>query len=291
MARGSVGIAVTLVAVGLAWSALAGEENGGVDATVLEPFAASVSSPVFGDLRDRVRMDLMQQRVLADRTRVTVERKLGDAKDARTARARMAYRVLRPQLDLGGLVGGDRERWLSSARANAATRFLLARDRTEVALLDDESRRLLGAATRLASDVSATANLPALVVTLAWPVHGTIARDFGRFAHERSGTQLARRGVDLDVEEHAEVHSSGAGRVLYAGAIRGLDDGVIVDHGAYITVVGKLADLSVSAHATITAGQTLGRAARKRVYFEVRLPIGPGGTPIRPGLVMLTPAP
>jgi len=70
--------------------------------------------------------------------------------------------------------------------------------------------------------------------------------------------------------------------VRYAGPIRGLDQGVILDHGGYLTVIGKLGELALPVGAPIAAGDRIGRAARHRVYLEVRVKLGPGGLPIDP---------
>jgi septal ring factor EnvC (AmiA/AmiB activator) len=70
--------------------------------------------------------------------------------------------------------------------------------------------------------------------------------------------------------------------VRYAGPIRGLDAGLVIDHGDYYTVIGKLGDLGVPVGAPVTRGDRIGRAARHRVYFEVRVKLGAGGRPIDP---------
>ena len=73
------------------------------------------------------------------------------------------------------------------------------------------------------------------------------------------------------------------GVVRYAGPIRGLESGVVIDHGGVISVIAKLAPAAL-----VRRNQGHPRRpdrparARRRVYLEVRLPIGPGGTPIDP---------
>jgi septal ring factor EnvC (AmiA/AmiB activator) len=107
-------------------------------------------------------------------------------------------------------------------------------------------------------------------------------RHFGTLEHERSKAMLSRRGLDLEVEDHSPVVAPAAGTVRYAGPIRGLDHGVILDHGGYVTVIAKLAELALPVGAPIAAGDRIGRAARHRVYLEVRVKLGPGGLPIDP---------
>jgi septal ring factor EnvC (AmiA/AmiB activator) len=70
--------------------------------------------------------------------------------------------------------------------------------------------------------------------------------------------------------------------VRYAGPIRGLEHGVIIDHGDFVTVIAKLGDVALPIGTHVERGDQLGRAARHRIYFEVRVKVGPGGLPIDP---------
>ena len=72
--------------------------------------------------------------------------------------------------------------------------------------------------------------------------------------------------------------------VRYAGPIRGLDDGVVVDHGAFWTVTAKLDTPAVHQGETVHQGDRLGDAARQRIYLELRVPVARGGTPVDPEL-------
>ena len=167
------------------------------------------------------------------------------------------------------------------ARRVAAARFLLARDASERGLLADELAALHHAETETAV---AAAAVPAVALPdqLAWPAAGKIARHFGDYQHERSKAMLSRRGLDLEVDDHAAAVAPADGVVRYAGTIRGLDHGVILDHGGYLTVIAKLGDLALPVGARVAKGERLGRAARHRIYFEVRAKVGPGGLPIDP---------
>jgi septal ring factor EnvC (AmiA/AmiB activator) len=200
------------------------------------------------------------------------------------ARLRAAYRVLEASLPADA---SDADR-MTAARRRAVARLLVRRDANERALLADELGHLGGAQTRVAADTAAAGTI-ALPESIGWPVaHGpvAIARRFGAFEHERSHAQLSRRGLDLDVDDHATVVASADGTVRYAGPIRGLDDGLVIDHGSFYTVVGKLASPSLPVGATVHAGDRIGHAARHRVYFEVRVKLGPGGIPIDPEAVL-----
>jgi septal ring factor EnvC (AmiA/AmiB activator) len=167
------------------------------------------------------------------------------------------------------------------ARRRAAARLLLERDAAERGLLVTELAQLRSAQARTAD---ATTRLPAipLPTDIAWPAKGKIARHFGTYEHERSKTTLSRRGLDIDVDDEAAAVAPEAGVVRFAGPIRGLERGVILDHGDYLTVVAKLGELATPVGTHVARGDRLGRSAGHRVYLEVRIKIGPGGLPIDP---------
>jgi septal ring factor EnvC (AmiA/AmiB activator) len=171
---------------------------------------------------------------------------------------------------------------MATARRRAAARWVLSRDRKEEALLADEAALLATAATRLTADRAAATTVALPPAGIARPVRGTIVRGFGPFEHERSHTTLSRRGLDFEVADQAPVHAVADGTVLYAGPIRGLDAGLILDHGGWLSVLGKLDGLTVVRGDRVTRDQELGRAAGRRVYLEVRVAVSPGGVPVDP---------
>ncbi len=227
------------------------------------------------DARAKLAAQLAEQSAVIDTTRATITEKVGALDKVRLARLRAAYRILRAPLPAAQ---SDR---MAAARKRAGARMLVERDRDERALLVDELAMLVTATERT---VTATAALPSVTLPaeIVWPASGTIARRFGTIPHEKSKTTLARRGIDIEVEAKTPARAPAAGLVRYAGPIRGLDAGVIIDHGDYMTVVAKLGELSVPTGANVVVGDRLGRAARHRVYLEVRVKIGAGGLPIDP---------
>jgi septal ring factor EnvC (AmiA/AmiB activator) len=170
---------------------------------------------------------------------------------------------------------------MASARRRAAARLLLGRDASERALLADEASRLRAARAEAAAanDALGEASFPD---DLARPAKGTIVRHFGTLEHERSHAALSRRGVDFEVDGRAVAVAPAAGVVRYAGPIRGLDNGIIIDHGSYLTVVGKLGELAPVVGTRVDRGDRLGHAARHRVYLEVRIKVGPAGMNVDP---------
>lgn len=251
-----------------------------------EPTGAKVTATSTRDPRATLIAAFADQRASVDRAATQVDAKLADAVATRTARIRAAYKVLRAD-DLSPKSEGrspKSDSGLVIARRRAAVRYLLSHDRAEQDLLVDEATRLLAARQRIDQDATRAQSV-ALPAGLIWPIRGTIARHFGPFVHERSGATLTRRGIDLEVTT-TDVVAPAAGTVRYAGAIRGLDAGVIIDHGDYLTVIAKLGSPSLHAGDLVDQGTVVGHPARHRVYLEVRVEVGPGGTPIDPESVL-----
>jgi murein hydrolase activator len=256
-----------------------------------EPVGAIISASTERDPRATLVTAFADQRATVDRAATAVDLKLADAVEVRKARVRAAYKLLRaddlgPRPEARGPRPERPEGGLAVSRRRAAVRWLLARDRAELGLLADEASQLLAARRRIDRDAetAATIDLPA---GLIWPARGSIARRFGTYVHDKSGATLTRRGLDLEVAgPTADVIAPAAGTVRYAGPIRGLDDGVIIDHGMFLTVVAKLAAPVVRDGDTVAQGTVLGHPARHRVYLEVRAEVGPGGTPIDPETVL-----
>jgi septal ring factor EnvC (AmiA/AmiB activator) len=235
----------------------------------VRPHLQSDQSAIRGPLVDQ----LDEQAGVVDKTMITVDDKLKGADEVRLRRVRAAYRLLHD-------TSHDP---VTVARRRAAARWLLERDSQERELLADVTAKLPVAGTTIRQSI---AKLPTLTLpapdSLARPVKGTIARKFGVIKHDASRATLARRGLDFEVEDQAVVVVAADGVVAYAGPIRGLDSGVIIDHGDYLTVTAKLGDVALPIGTKLVKGDRLGHAARHRVYFEVRVKAGPGGLPIDP---------
>lgn len=229
---------------------------------------------------DTISSLLDAQHESAVRAEQQVDAKRKDAEATRAARVRAAYKLLR---GAGSPLTVTPERRAAVARSRATARLLLARDQAEATQLADEAALLHAAVLRIAADRAAAGEvaLPA-PGSLARPVSGEIARRFGTLEHERTKTTLSRRGLDFDVDEDAEVVAPADGSVRYAGPMRGLDYGIILDHGTTITILAKLDPIAFALGAHIPRGTVIGYAAKRRVYFEVRVPVGPGGTPVDP---------
>jgi len=242
-----------------------------------EPDDGEVSDAGAGDNRGRIATQLASELEVITKTLETVTAKLAEADGVRVQRLRAAYRVLRSPLRAAASV----EDRMAAARRRAGARLLVDRDAVERGLLADEVSRLHAAHERT---VVATRKLPTinLPTSLARPARGTIARRFGTLEHERSKATLSRRGIDLEVEAGAPVIAPADGTVRYAGPIRGLDDGLIIEHGDYVTVIAKLGAVAIPVGTAVRRGDRIGHASRHRIYLEVRVRIGAGGIPIDP---------
>ena len=229
------------------------------------------------DARATLETQLAAETETLQKTLATVDDKLTAADQTRLRRVRTALRILHaPPADDATL-----EDRFAAARRRAAARLLLQRDAHERDLLADEARQLKEASSRTADD---TAKLPSITLPsdLGRPANGKIARHFGTIEHERAHVTLSRRGLDFEVDDHAPAYAPADGVVRYAGPIRGLDHGLVLDHGDYYTVIAKLGELAIPVGTRVQRGDKIGHAQRHRVYLEVRVKIGPGGLPIDP---------
>lgn len=239
--------------------------------------------------RARTRADERNERVRAevakgwnaqaealDRTRLAVQAKADTAITQRAARARAAALIL------ANHVSANSDDAMDNARRRAAAKLVLTRERAEVLLLTAERDQLVAASDAIGDGTAAALTIALPPNDLQWPAEGTVARSFGTYVHTRSKATLSRRGIDLEVDEHAQARAAANGVVRFSGPIRGLDNGVIIDHGTYYTVLAKLGKLTRTVGATINAGDSVGRAASSRIYLELRLKVGPEGTPVDP---------
>src|SRR5262249_16078398 len=112
---------------------------------------------------------------------------------------------------------------------------------------------------------------------LPWPAVGPVVAAFGREVHPRFGTEIVRRGIEIEAPEGAPVHAVYPGSVLYRGWLKGYGNLVILDHGqGYYTLYAHAAEVLADEGERVKPGQTIARvgetgsAEGPRVYFEVR---------------------
>jgi len=104
------------------------------------------------------------------------------------------------------------------------------------------------------------------------PVLGGVRSAFGLRFDPASGVERFRRGVELDPGD-GPVRAPASGRVAYSGAIDGMGEVVVIDHGRhFLTLTGQLSARSRKVGDSVKAGEVIGSAVAhgKPVYFEVR---------------------
>ena len=113
------------------------------------------------------------------------------------------------------------------------------------------------------------------------PVRGTVAARFGSPRPE-GGTW---KGLFIRASQGSEVHAAAGGRVVFADAMRGFGNLLIVDHGGgYLSVYGNNDRLlkqegdSVNGGDVIAAAGSSGSSGESGLYFELRF----RGQPIDP---------
>jgi septal ring factor EnvC (AmiA/AmiB activator) len=115
-----------------------------------------------------------------------------------------------------------------------------------------------------------------LLGTLPPPVAGKIIARFGD-QDPRYNLKKFQRGIVLRVDKNAPVSAVAGGKAVHAGAFRGYQSLVVLDHGnGLFTVYGHLEDLGVKRGEWVDSGKRLGQATYQPldqaydVYFEIR---------------------
>lgn len=108
---------------------------------------------------------------------------------------------------------------------------------------------------------------------LAWPVQGTLARDFG----ERRGSGPQSNGVLIAAERGADVKAVWYGRVAYADWLPGLGLLLVLEHGdGYMSLYAHNEVLFSAVGDWVAAGQVVARVGdtggrdQSGLYFEIR---------------------
>jgi murein DD-endopeptidase MepM/ murein hydrolase activator NlpD len=198
-------------------------------------------------------------------------------------RVRAAYKLMRSGW---APLWVDPERRAAVAQRRALVQRALSRTGRELALLRAEITAAARARTYLeeareAAAAAVTAPAPA-PGSLHRPVApGTVVQRFGPYVHA-TGARLAQRGIELDSAAGAPVHAVAPGVVRWAGPVRGLGQAVIVAHDGFLSVIGRLADVTTQRGAQVARGDQLGLALGERVHLQVRLDVGGGGHPVDP---------
>ena len=97
---------------------------------------------------------------------------------------------------------------------------------------------------------------------LPWPVYyKSVSREYGIYTHS-SGGQNRNYGIDLNCAPGATVSAVATGTVASVFTTPSGTKGVIVRHGAYMTVYAGLGTVSVGKGSKVTTKQTIGTVAK-----------------------------
>ena len=154
----------------------------------------------------------------------------------------------------------------------------------EEARLAQESARLQAILEQQASTAT-SGELPTGGGQLLWPAAGPITSGYGYRIHPIFGTRLLHTGVDIGAPYGAPVVAADSGSVVYAGAMSGYGNVVMIDHGGGIsTLYGHLSAFSVSVGQSVSRGGPIasvgctGYCTGPHLHFEVRI----NGAPVDP---------
>lgn len=111
---------------------------------------------------------------------------------------------------------------------------------------------------------------------LPWPVHGTLARTFGRHYLPKYSTYTVCNGLRYNVVSGAPVQAVFPGIVAYAQHFKGYGNMVVIDHGNDVySLAAGLASIHVRVDQQVAMGTRLGLASPPgddagNIYFEIR---------------------
>lgn len=113
---------------------------------------------------------------------------------------------------------------------------------------------------------------------LDWPLAGEIGIPFGTRRDPRYGTEVPHNGIELRVEEGAQVRAVYPGEVRFAAQFQDLGFTVVIQHsGRVLTLYAGLAELLVKEGDMVGFDTAIGLATPS-LYFEIRV----GTTPRDP---------
>ena len=127
------------------------------------------------------------------------------------------------------------------------------------------------------SSAPASTSTQTSVKTLAWPVNGSVAVQYGSRVHPVFKTKVFNSGIDIKAAAGTPVKAAAPGEVLYQGWLRGFGQVVIIDHGGDLsTVYAHLSGASVREGSVVKTGTVIGSVGNSGtdstygLHFEVR---------------------
>ena len=118
-----------------------------------------------------------------------------------------------------------------------------------------------------------------------WPTAGAVVSPFGYRVHPIFGDLRLHAGIDIGAAYGAPVVAGDLGTVVFAGAMGGYGNAIVVDHGGGIaTTYNHLSAFAAVSGQQVTRGEVLGSVGctgyctGPHLHFEVRV----NGTPVDP---------
>lgn len=137
----------------------------------------------------------------------------------------------------------------------------------------------------LAAASSSNGQFPTGGGQLLWPAAGPLTSSYGYRTHPIFGDTRLHTGIDIGAAYGAPVIASDSGVVVYAGAMSGYGNAIVIDHGGGLaTTYNHLSAFTVSSGQSVRRGAQIGAVGctgyctGPHLHFEVRV----DGSPVDP---------
>jgi murein DD-endopeptidase MepM/ murein hydrolase activator NlpD len=210
-----------------------------------------------------------------------------EERQAEITTARMALQADRQEVEV---LHDQRAAVLAERRAIVAekTNLLAAtRHKQEVweikvaAFEADEQEKL----ALLAAASSSNGQFPVGGGQLLWPAAGPVTSGYGYRTHPIFGDTRLHTGIDIGAGYGAPVIAADSGYVVYAGAMSGYGNAIVIDHGGGLgTTYNHLSSFTVTSGQSVRRGAQIGSVGctgyctGPHLHFEVRV----DGSPVDP---------
>jgi murein DD-endopeptidase MepM/ murein hydrolase activator NlpD len=222
-----------------------------------------------------------------DEARRAVAREKASLAQMTVARAAAEARLADKRAELAALraqVVAKQQSVLAARRAKALTLARVAQTRRGY---EQQERELLAESRQLQAIISATSSSGTVHGTgrLAWPVSGPVVSGFGWRMHPIFHTRKFHTGIDIAAPYGAPIHAADGGTVIYAAAMSGYGNVIVIDHGGGLsTLYAHQSSFAVGPGSTVSRGQVIGYVGMTgyttgpHLHFEVRV----HGAPVDP---------